>query len=423
MNRCCSFFLLLLLLTQCQTLQDADPVERKTFLRFYERVNDYTGKTTAVLSDGYLIAADLAKENGSSDIVITKTDQQGNIVWENSELKDATVQSILTLSDGYLIFGARIEIDPTAQQVTDLIKNKTLLAKITSDGTLSASRVFENSENLKTDLSGDALTQDKNGLIYGVGSMIVPGERTRAFTIGINPTSLDTLWYEDYSLIDRDYINARSAFITSEGKLLWGSSAKTTQLNKSYLYIPVVTPNSTFVNDHPFGALDDRYYSGEDVCQSAVGYAAIGTYYSTSSQNSKMYFVRTDVAGNFVEGSDLYFDAAITKILLESTEKDATGTQCTGNAISATADGGYLLAGSMVTTTETGNGGTDIFLVRLDAFGKMMWHKIIGGTGNEIVSSVRTTSDGGFIIGGSSTIGGLSSVYLLKINRSGELKD
>jgi hypothetical protein len=86
-------------------------------------------------------------------------------------------------------------------------------------------------------------------------------------------------------------------------------------------------------------------------------------------------------------------------------------------------DGGYLLAGSSITSTARGNGGADIFIIRIDPFGNMLWNQIIGGNGDESVSTVKETSDGGFLICGTLDLAGLTSMYVLKTDRNGELKN
>jgi hypothetical protein len=77
----------------------------------------------------------------------------------------------------------------------------------------------------------------------------------------------------------------------------------------------------------------------------------------------------------------------------------------------------------MLTTTTRGNGGLDIFLVKVDGSGNILWNKIIGGDGDETVNSIREAEDGGLVICGSNNLSGLSSIFLIKTDRNGDLKD
>lgn len=75
-----------------------------------------------------------------------------------------------------------------------------------------------------------------------------------------------------------------------------------------------------------------------------------------------------------------------------------------------TTDGGYLLGGYSYSDisgdkTQIGLGGTDYWIVKTDAAGNKQWDKTFGGTNDEYLYSVDQTSDGGFILGGSSASG------------------
>jgi len=67
--------------------------------------------------------------------------------------------------------------------------------------------------------------------------------------------------------------------------------------------------------------------------------------------------------------------------------------------IDVTDDGGYLLAG---TTASFGTEGTgkNIWVLRLNASGEVVWEKVFGGASIEGVNSVRQTRDGGCAVAG-----------------------
>lgn len=74
-----------------------------------------------------------------------------------------------------------------------------------------------------------------------------------------------------------------------------------------------------------------------------------------------------------------------------------------GNVVKELSGGGYLVAGS--STSSGGNvgssfGGKDVWVVKLDPFGGVVWSKVIGGGGNEEATTIFQTSDGGFFISG-----------------------
>ena len=74
------------------------------------------------------------------------------------------------------------------------------------------------------------------------------------------------------------------------------------------------------------------------------------------------------------------------------------------NSIQLTPDGGYILAcaGYSINGDVTGNhGGFDYWVVKLDATGAIVWQKALGGTDDDLVKSIQLTPDGGYIVAGS----------------------
>jgi hypothetical protein len=75
-----------------------------------------------------------------------------------------------------------------------------------------------------------------------------------------------------------------------------------------------------------------------------------------------------------------------------------------------TKDGGYILGGVSFSGAN-GNksqstwGQDDYWIVKLDSVGNKQWDKDFGGTGEEYLSSVWQTNDGGYILGGKSRSG------------------
>ncbi|MBK8845497.1 MAG: hypothetical protein IPO27_02630 [Bacteroidetes bacterium] len=91
-----------------------------------------------------------------------------------------------------------------------------------------------------------------------------------------------------------------------------------------------------------------------------------------------------------------------------------------GSAVQQTSDGGYILTGEI---GSFGAGGGDFYLVKTDSVGNVVWTKAYGHSGTEGGVTVKQTSDGGYIIGGSSedTLGNLGfDMCLIKTNASGD---
>jgi len=92
-----------------------------------------------------------------------------------------------------------------------------------------------------------------------------------------------------------------------------------------------------------------------------------------------------------------------------------------GNSLIQTSDGGYAIAGL---TPSLGAGGLDVYVVKLNANGKLQWTKTIGGPAGEIGISLIQTSDGGYAIAGSTRSFGAGEVdvYVVKLDANGNLQ-
>ncbi len=84
-----------------------------------------------------------------------------------------------------------------------------------------------------------------------------------------------------------------------------------------------------------------------------------------------------------------------------------------------TSDGGYLLGGSTVTF---GHRGTDYWVVKTDEHGEKEWSRYFGGQQDEVCTSVLETEDGNFLIGGYTASYGDpgDGLWIIKIDPEGE---
>ncbi|MFC5411959.1 hypothetical protein ACFPMF_21725 [Larkinella bovis] len=124
---------------------------------------------------------------------------------------------------------------------------------------------------------------------------------------------------------------------------------------------------------------------------------------------------------------------AVSPAQLMDWQKTFGGTEFdNGYSIKPTTDGGYVVAGD--TKSNDGNvsgnhGDNDVWVVKLNAFGNIVWQKALGGTGYDFASAILQTSDRGFVVAATSYSNdgdvrgshGQSDFWIVKLNSSGDI--
>ena len=136
-----------------------------------------------------------------------------------------------------------------------------------------------------------------------------------------------------------------------------------------------------------------------------AGYIVAGSTDSFGAGSLDIWVLKLDISGNTQQWQKTYGGPGDDE----------------ASSIQQTADGGYIVAGY---TTSFGAGKKDVWVLKLDKDGNVEWQNTYGGTEDDEAFSVQQTADGGYIIAGytSSFGAGKKDVWLLKLTKDGNVE-
>ncbi|MCX7720654.1 MAG: hypothetical protein N2Z64_05155 [Dictyoglomus thermophilum] len=72
-------------------------------------------------------------------------------------------------------------------------------------------------------------------------------------------------------------------------------------------------------------------------------------------------------------------------------------------------------------TSSFGAGGSDVFIIKLNSNGNLVWQKTFGGSNNDLANFIQQTTDGGYIVAGATMSYGAGGYdfYILKLDTNG----
>lgn len=138
-----------------------------------------------------------------------------------------------------------------------------------------------------------------------------------------------------------------------------------------------------------------------------------------------------DVTGNHGDYDYWVVKVNATGVIEWQKSLGGSGTDM-ANAVQQTLDGGYIVVGQSNSNNGdvTGNHGSyDFWVVKLNAAGAITWQKSFGGSIDEEATAVQQTTDGGYIVAGKSdsqdgdVIGnqGFYDFWILKLTQAGTI--
>jgi hypothetical protein len=413
MRKLFAFFASVLLIS-CLNEKNADPGVADTYIRYYSGGNNDQAQGFEETPDkGFIILANTRIQKAEADqpsfkIKLIKTDNNGNPTWIKLfppvEVRDRNyVASHMQLlpSGGYVVVGDVIKSTGTKAFIMVVDENGTLVDS-TSHGTVAAQ------------LRGKAVA------INSAGNFLVlstSGPKTM-FLAELNKTTLQPTNGQEITYEAGNTNLANRLFIDELGKVVW--SGVVTKNTLTGIRMIKTVPNN--VNTEFDLLISNPGFSevATDFCRFGNAYAVIG------STNQKGAALGTD--------TDILFKRmAANGTVLSSTSypfgdgSTPDGQNDVGNSISSTQDGGLILLSSvnsaaLIAAGLGGRGDSDYYLIKINAFGDLVWFSSFGSKFKDDGVSVRQASDGGFAVLGTTTQGALKLVTLVKTDKSGKIE-
>jgi hypothetical protein len=147
--------------------------------------------------------------------------------------------------------------------------------------------------------------------------------------------------------------------------------------------------------------------------------ALAGYTKSSGARGSDMLLIKTEQTLSSVlmplfNRMDVYKNS----VLWEKTYGGSLDDEAKGIVLSS--DGGYILAGY---TKSFGAGASDMYLVRTDSNGTMLWNMTYGGAKDDGANSIVRAADGGYVLAGYTNSNVQSqSTWIVKVNASGQMQ-
>lgn len=260
----------------------------------------------------------------------------------------------------------------------------------------------------------------------------------------------DTLWTKSY--FESEDVIAFSINITSDsGFIITGCTYPTAQ-EDSKIYLIKTNSRGDLLWTKRYGGVNVDV--GREVHQTFDGgFVITGSTSSFGAGSSDIFIIKTDSIGN-IEWSrtfgglnnDVSFSLCLTSdsgyailgtlncfsnnddlILLRlNSQGDTIWTKSFGGVnpelgfnIIQNSNQEFVVVG---TTASFGAGSTDIYCLKIDSLGNIVWSKTYGGQQSENGYCISETSDNGYIIGGNTTSFGMLTLssFIVKINSLGD---
>ncbi len=355
---------------------------------------DYCYAAQQTADNGFVLTGvkSLSSGNGA-DFWLLKTDQYGNIQWQNTFGGTANdyAYSVSQTSDGGYVLTGFTESYGAGSRDLWLIKTDEL-GNLLWSNTVGLSNWDEGRAVIQTDDQG----------------FIVSGSITSYFTGTVDVllakfnSSGELMWTKSYGESGSE--SGLSVQQTADGGYVIAGYTSSWGAGSDDLYLLKTDSQGNIEWDQTFGGSQVDW--GRSVQQTADGcYIVTGYTSSYGSGYEDVWLIKTDEEGN------LQWD------------RTYGGSQSdVGSNVQQTFEGGYIIS---ATTDSYGAGSKDLWIIKTDSNGNLQWDGTYGGSDWDRGHFIEQTSDGGYIVAGDTRSfgSGSSDAILVRITSEVGIED
>ncbi|MCH8331010.1 MAG: hypothetical protein IH946_06470 [Bacteroidetes bacterium] len=338
-----------------------DVWSQNIFVKTYD--NCWAGVFTAQTSDmGFIIAG-----SRGPTIYLVKTNASGNKLWTRNIIDQfGTTATVIkqTTDGGYILTGMIHE----SGGITGAGYGDVLILKLDSIGNIRGRTILGNKDSKEW---GTGILLGKDNNFYVCGSIGINGLLVKLNNVG------DTLWLRKYETISAVY----GILDSGDGNLLLSSTKK----NLGIFIVKV---------DQEGKILTEKRITDNCNLASVPGFqkSPDGNYIILEEKHEpqpRWLLSKFSGEGNLIW--EKFFEGDHQIIL---------------NSFNNCQDGGIILTGSIekefeIPSKNVTRSSSDVILIKTNHLGETLWTRIFSGYGNDIGYYVSQTTDGGFIISGS----------------------
>ena len=342
----------------------------------YEQIDEVRSVIPTI--DGGFLIAGLSSNNSW----LIKIDNIGNKLWDKT-FDNGLLYSMISTKDGcFLITGLT---EPKGSFKWDV-----WLAKIDNNGNYLWDKTYGGDNN---DWAKSVISTSDGGFLIS-GCTYSKGAGKGDIWLIKTDENGNKQWDKTYGGSDSDWAN--SVISTIDGSFLITGYTKSKGAGQEDVWLIKTDNNGNMLWDKTFGGLNNDE-ANSVIVTNDEGFLISGYTKSKGVGDADIWLIKTDENGNKI------WDKTLGGYSLDK-----------ANSTITTTNNSFLITG---TTFSKGFGSGDIWLIKIDNYGNIIFDKTFGGNSLDKANSITPTNDGFFIIAGNtmSKGAGKSDIWIIKI--------